>query len=442
MPVNHKSEERPSKTPVRDESATALAAVEMTMHICMLLPERFPPDIRVEKEATALSTAGHSLTLLCRGGPDEPTFDHIDGIDIQRLPADRLFVGLSGLADGARYVSTLVHPAWKRTVLALDGEQPIDALHVHDLPLVKTAIQVGEELDVPVVADLHENYPEAVRQIQRMRGWGEIARDPEALLQRVFLPPWRLKRAERYGVRHANRVITVCEEARAHYLRDCGADPSTVKIVANTVNRDSFTVETTDDASLELPFDLDASFVVSYIGNFSQHRGLDTLIEGFARLAETTPNAQLLLVGTGNAGYVAGLKALARSLRVRDRVRFVGWVAFEDVPRYVAASDVCAVPHASTPHTETTVPHKLFQAMSMGVPVAVSDVAPLSRIVTRTRSGLVAPASDERAMATVLKKLTDADRARELGANGRNAVEREFNWERDAARLRALYDGL
>jgi glycosyltransferase involved in cell wall biosynthesis len=412
------------------------------MHICMLLPEPFPPDIRVEKEAAALSAADHSITLLCRGGADEPTFDRIDGVDIQRLPADRMFAGLSGILDGARYVSTLVHPAWKRAITALDREKRIDALHVHDLPLVRTGLAVGDALDVPVVADLHENYPEAARQIQRMRGWGEIARDSEALLQRVFLSPWRLKRAERAGVRHADRTITVCEEARAHYLRDCGADSATVQIVANTVDRDAFTVETDGNAPLDLPFDLDASFVVSYIGNFTQHRGLDTLIEGFARLADTTPNAQLLLVGKGNDNYVAGLQSLARSLGVRDRVHFTGWVDFDDVPQYVAASDVCAVPHASTPHTETTVPHKLFQAMAMGVPVVVSDVAPLSRIVTRTASGLVAPAGDGQAMGSALSELTDDDRARDLGANGRNAVEREFNWERDGARLRTLYDEL
>ena len=412
------------------------------MHICMLLPELFPPDIRVEKEAAALSTADHSITLLCRGGPNEPTFDRIDGIDVQRLPTDRMFAGVSGVANGARYVSTLVHPVWKRAISALHRGEPIDALHVHDLPLVKTGLSIGEELGIPVVADLHENYPEAARQIQRMRGWSEISRNPTDLLQRVFLSPWRLKRAERHGVRRADRVITVCEEARAHYLRDCGADPSKVKIVANTVDRDAFTVETASNAPLDLPFSLEESFVVSYVGNFTQHRGLDTLIEGFAHLAETTENAQLLLVGKGNEGYVAGLKALARALGVRDRVHFTGWVDFSDVPRYVAASDVCAVPHASTPHTETTVPHKLFQAMAMAVPVVVSDVAPLSRIVRRTGSGLVAPAGDGEAMATVLSELTDGDRARKLGTNGRKAVEREFNWERDGARLRALYDEL
>ena len=412
------------------------------MHICMLLPERFPPDIRVEKEAAALSAAGHSITLLCRGGSDEPTFDRADGIDVQRLPADQMFAGLSGIIDGARYVSTLVHPVWQRAVSALHRSEPIDALHVHDLPLMKTGLALGEELAVPVVADLHENYPEAARQIQRMRGWGEISRNPADLLQRVFLSPWRLKRLERESVRRADRVITVCEEARAHYLRDCGAHPSNVKIVANTVDRDAFTVETASNAPLNLPFALEESFVVSYVGNFTQHRGLDTLIEGFARFTETTENAQLLLVGKGNEGYVAGLKALARSLGVRDRVHFTGWVEFADVPRYVAASDVSAVPHASTPHTETTVPHKLFQAMAMAVPVAVSDVAPLSRIVTRTESGLVAPAGDGEAIGAVLTELTDGDRARELGTNGRKAVEREFNWERDGARLCALYDEL
>ena len=406
----------------------------------MLLPERFPPDIRVEKEAAALTSAGHSITLLCRGEVDQPTFDRVDGIDVERLPAKGLFDGPSGVLDGARYVSTLVHPAWKRAVLDVDAGRSIDAIHVHDLPLVRTGMACGDRLGVPVVADLHENYPEAARQIQRMRGWGEIARDREALFQRVFFAPWRLKRAERYAVEHADRVLTVCEEARAHYLRDCGADPARVTVVSNTVDRTVFDPETATRPTL--PIDPEASFVVSYIGNFTEHRGLDSLIEGFARLVETTPEAELLLVGTGNARYVARLQSLAASLGVRGRVHFVGWVPFEDVPGYVAASDVCAVPHASTPHTETTVPHKLFQAMAMGVPVLVSDVAPLARVVTSTECGLVASAGDGPAMGAALADLTDADLARDLGTNGRRAAAEEYNWEHDGARLRAVYDEL
>jgi glycosyltransferase involved in cell wall biosynthesis len=409
------------------------------MHICMLLPERFPPDIRVRKEASALGAAGHSITLLCRGGPDEPSFDRIDGIDVERLPADRLFAGLSGLADGLRYVTSAVHPAWQRAVVELDREDSIDALHVHDLPLVQTGLTIGEELGVPVVADLHENYPEAARQIQRMRGWGEITRDPEALVQRVAFAPWRLKRLERTGVQRADRTITVCEEARAHYLRDCGAKPAKVRIVANTVDRDAFTSDVAPPDTLSFG---SGAFVVSYIGNFTRHRGLDTLIEGFAELVESTPAARLLLVGMGNDNYVAGLKALARSLGIRKQVSFTGWVDFADVPQYLAASDVSVVPHAATPHTETTVPHKLYQAMAMGVPVVVSDVAPLARIVGHTESGLVVPAGNGAALGTALAELTDEERATEYGENGKRAVEREYNWTRDGQRLRDLYDEL
>ena len=36
---------------------------------------------------------------------------------------------------------------------------PFDAIHVHDLPLVKTALGAGKRMGARVVADLHENYP-------------------------------------------------------------------------------------------------------------------------------------------------------------------------------------------------------------------------------------------------------------------------------------------
>jgi hypothetical protein len=40
--------------------------------------------------------------------------------------------------------------------------EKIEALHIHDLPLVETALGVARRFNIPVVAHLHEDYQEAV----------------------------------------------------------------------------------------------------------------------------------------------------------------------------------------------------------------------------------------------------------------------------------------
>ena len=186
------------------------------MRICMLLSEPFPPDIRVEKETRALSTAGHRIMLLCHAEAGRPTRERIDGVDVVRLPIEETYAGVVGSLCRSRYLLTWVSPLWKRAlerVLVTDG---IDAIHVHDLPLAKTALAVGERCDLPIVLDLHENYPAAVRQWRRAAAANRSGRslDPRRLVGRLLTTDARLRRLERRCVERADQVLTVTVEAK------------------------------------------------------------------------------------------------------------------------------------------------------------------------------------------------------------------------------------
>lgn len=421
----------------------------------MVLPDRFPPDVRVEKELAALESTVDEVTLLCPADPDRPRREVIDGTQVVRVSRPDDSIG--SVRRNLRVALTAYRPAWGEAITARVND--VDAIHVHDLLLAGTALRVGERHDVPVVLDLHENYPEAVRQWRRAdpTWWRSV---PE-VLDRVAYPIARHKRLERHWTKRADHVITVAAEAKGHYVRDCVVPPTNVSVVRNTVDLDAFDrdeapvgVGTADgDTRVNAEADVNANtdaeggdeFVVGYVGSFGPHRGLDDTIEAFARLreAEAAPDARLLLVGSGNEAFGRRLRALAADRGVADDVAFTGWVEFSSVPRYMAAMDVCLVPHASTPHTDTTVPHKLFQYMAMGKPVVVTDVPPLQRIVEETASGVVTTAGDPNSLAAALRRLAAAPAERDrLGANGRRAVETEYNWTTDAATLRAVYDRL
>lgn len=427
------------------------------MHVCMVLPDPYPPDVRVAKEARALLAAGHEVSLLCRGEPDRPARERVDGVDVVRLGESAPRERVARLGSAACNLASGVHPRWAVALRRLLDEHDADAVHVHDLPLVRTALWATPER-VPVVADLHENYPEAVRQWRRPHLDGDDDADLGVRVDDLFMPASRWKRIERSVLPRADRVLTVCEEAARHYHHDCRVLPARTRIVGNTVDLDEF------DAGadpIEEYADSD-EFLVSYVGGFGPHRGLETAVEAVAAVdgargadgadASDAPNApddpdgpdvRLLLVGSGADRHREQLEALIADRGVEDRVTFTGWVDFEDVPRYAAASDVCLVPHASTPHTDTTVPHKLFQYMAVGKPVLVTDVPPLKRIVEETDSGVVVPADDGEAMGEAIAELAaDPDGAARLGSNGREAVEAEYNWRVDANRLVETYESL
>lgn len=407
------------------------------MRICMLLRKQFPPDIRVEKEARALRAAGHKVVLLCRGDDDRPQTETIDGVDIVRIDTHHGISSMQRRRESLRYYRTLTHPRW---AAALDAyvQSGIDAIHVHDLPLVRTGLSVGKRHNIPVVADLHENYPEAVRQWRRMYDRQAVLTQLPTLAWFTFLPIRRLKRIEARCTRAADAVLTVCEEGRRHYLKDCQVAPDRVAVVSNTVERAQFDTETTPVSGYQ------DEFVLIYVGKYAPHRGLEAVVRALPAVIEEIPNCRLLIVGApGNETYGNAFRSLAQRLGITDHITFTGWVDFERVPAYMATADVCLVPHADTPHTQTTLPHKLFQYMAMTKPVLVSDVAPLKRIITETGAGLVAEAGESTEMAdAILRFHRNPDWLTELGQKGCTAVQDKYHWTRDADKLRAVYRSL
>ena len=397
------------------------------MRVGMLLRGTYPEDIRVRKEAAALREAGHEVYLLCLAGEGaEPAT--ADGVAIERIDWDGYRASIRAV-NRASYLFGSFDGIWFRRARRFAAVHEIDALHVHDLPLVRTGLRVARSLGgIPVVADLHENYPAAMAQYRSERSLVERVR------ARLLRPLSRIERAEREAVREAEAVVTVVEEAYDHYVEDCGGDPDRVHVVSNTVDLDRIdALERTP-----VPEDVPDGFVVSYVGAFGPHRGIETLIRA---LSETPDAVSLLLVGAGSEASDRRLRRLAASEGVADRVTFTGWVEFEDVPRYVAASDLATVPHRETDHTATTVPHKLFQYMALETPVLVTDVGPLGRIVRETEAGVVVPPEDSAAVAAEITGLVGRNRTG-YGENGRRAVETRYGWARDGERLRQVYDGL
>lgn len=406
------------------------------MRIAMLLDAVYPTDVRVEKETRALAAAGHEVFVLSYADPDRPVRESYAGATVVRRPFQRTHAGLRGLLPGLSYLFTGIHRGWAAELRRLVDTDGIDAIHVHDLPLALTGLTVGEERDLPVVLDLHENWPEAVRLYREVDTLAERL-SPRHFLSTLFTPPSRWERVQRRAIHRAAFVVTVAEEARDHYINNHGAAPARTKVVSNYVRIESFEGDIIPAAGY------DEEFVISYVGSLGgRHRGLDAVVRALPSVLSRVPNTRLLVVGGGTA-YRHELEQLVDRVGVGDAVTFTGQVPFEEVPGYVAASDVCLVPHLSTPHTETTIPHKLFQYMAMRKPVVVTDVAPLRRVVSTTDAGLVVPSNDHGAFAEAFVDLANhADLRARLGDNGRRAVEDRYNWAREAETLCDIYDEL
>jgi glycosyltransferase involved in cell wall biosynthesis len=391
------------------------------MKIMMLLiGHDFPPDIRVEKETRALLAAGHRVVLVCENRKGRSVRENWKGVEIIRLPQLPLW---SRRLNTAILFVTLHAPLWERAIKKIVQVEKPDALHVHDLPFIGPGLRIARKSNMPLIADLHENYPAWV-QIRRT----SVNHNP---IEWLAFNPRRFARYEQRVAPRCDYVVVVVEEA-AERVKDLGVDAEKIVVVGNT--EDVGAVRDVTDQGIDLP---SSDMMLLYVGGFGPHRGLDISIKAMPKILEQIPSAMLVIVGNGPDR--ASLEWLARQLDVTEAVRFEGKQPFAKVHAYIQASDVCLVPHIANPHTNTTMPHKIFQYMYMRKPVVVSNAIPLARVVRESDAGLIFESGNPTSFAHCVLKLEDGVLRNRLGENGHDAVISRHNWRYDAQRLVELY---
>ena len=182
--------------------------------------------------------------------------------------------------------------------------------------------------------------------------------------------------------------------------------------------------------------------VVVCVSRLVRRKGQDTLIRAWPEVRARFPDAALLIVGDGP--YAAGLRRLADKARVADSVTFTGSVPGAELPAHYAAGDVFAMP-CRTRRGGLDVEGLgivYLEASATGLPVVGGDSGGAPDAILDGESGYVVPGRSVPAVAARISELlADPAKAKAMGEKGRAWVERDWNWDQAAARLRAILDG-
>ncbi|MFI5692890.1 glycosyltransferase family 4 protein [Kribbella sp. NPDC051586] len=179
--------------------------------------------------------------------------------------------------------------------------------------------------------------------------------------------------------------------------------------------------------------------VVACVSRLVPRKGQDTLIRAWPRVLAAVPEAKLLLVGDGpDRERLEGLAA-----GIGDSVVFTGAVPWADIPPYIDAADVFAMPCRT--RRFGLEPEALgivtLEASATGKPVVVGDSGGAADTVKHGETGyLVDPHNPVAVGVRIVELLTDAQRRDALGAAGRKWVQEEWGWGRSGAVLRELLD--
>jgi len=183
-------------------------------------------------------------------------------------------------------------------------------------------------------------------------------------------------------------------------------------------------------------------FTVGFVGRLESHKGVSELLHAVEKI-----DGDLLVVGQGRLSVT--VREVARNRPGRVTVR--DWVDHEELPGVLAQMDVLVLPSTEVVQRNVVpwvgIPLReqfgrvLVEAMACGIPVIGSDVGEIPHVIGS--AGLVFPAGDVAALAERLLRLRgDPALAQRLGRAGVNRAAAEFGWDRAAATMREVWDGL
>jgi glycosyltransferase involved in cell wall biosynthesis len=162
---------------------------------------------------------------------------------------------------------------------------------------------------------------------------------------------------------------------------------------------------------------------VLFAGAPAAHKGLDDLLLAIERAGQ--PDVRLLVVGSSekDPSYPKRL-----SERHGERVSWIGARPHEEMPMFLAAADIVALPQRLNRTSMAQVPGKVFEAMAMARPILATAVSDLPQILEGA-ARLVEPGSVDALAAGLVDLLERRDLAEELGTAARARCMERYSWD-------------
>ena len=388
------------------------------MIICHVWDADYPWDVRVEKVCDSL-VKKHEVHMVCRNTQRRASYEVMKGLHIHRLPVlPAVFGRLNTLIGFPAFFNPLWFAKLWRTV-SITGTQLIV---VRDLPLAPLAILIGRLRKIPVVLDMAENYP---AMMQDLLDSGRVS-----LTDFLVRNPAIVQIVERISLRYIDHVIVVVDESRDR-LEGLGLPREKITVVMNTPPASR--LELSQDANERGQERGHTDLEMVYLGLMERPRGLETVIDALREVRRTLPNIRLSMIGQGR--HKSFFEERVHQFGLEEHVQFLGWLDYQEAIRQIGKCDIGLVPHHATSSWNSTIPNKLFDYMSMGKPVIVSDALPTKRIVEEVDCGVVFRDRDPKDLARAIISLKDEKVRLAKGRLGREAVNCMYNWSVDEQKL-------
>jgi len=173
--------------------------------------------------------------------------------------------------------------------------------------------------------------------------------------------------------------------------------------------------------------------LVTFVGSFALYQGVELMFAAIPKIVKKNARVRFVIIG-GSETEIDARKLEFKKLQIEDRVSFLGKVAPDILPAYLAASDILLSPRISGVNT----PLKILDYMKAGKPIMATDVPSHRLLLDETTAVMAQPDPDH--LAEALDILAgDEEKRLKMGAAGRNLYEKKYNFTNYQLQLSRCY---
>ncbi len=185
-----------------------------------------------------------------------------------------------------------------------------------------------------------------------------------------------------------------------------------------------------DSSALRESLGIAKKKVIVSVGRLVHRKGQDHLVESMPEILKSVPDGHLLLIGEGP--YRDHLQKLVDKHNLHSSVTFIGRIQYKDLPLYLCAGDIFAMPSRSRLMGLEVEGLGIvyLEASSCGLPVLAGNSGGAPDAVVQSKTGLVVDGTDNNQIAAAaIELLTNSTESQLMGVTGRQWIVENWRWD-------------
>lgn len=174
---------------------------------------------------------------------------------------------------------------------------------------------------------------------------------------------------EKQTLKHADQIFVI-NKGLKDYAVEMGGDANKISIIPAGVDLEKFNPNVDGSLIREKYGVKKDDILLFFMGWIYDFSGMKEVAEGLS----TIDNEKIKLMIVGEGDLYKPLLKMKSEKNLNDKLILTGKIPFEEIPKHVAAADICLLPAYKNETMMNIVPIKIYEYMAMEKPVIATDL--------------------------------------------------------------------